>query len=174
MITEPSILASHESEFSWIRCEGKGSFKNSSTLKDWCESEIKLGAKCLVVDLEACKGMDSTFMGTLAGLAMRLMKIPEGKLQVAEPGEKNRNSLEDLGLDSLIQIDPDGTSWSDQIDEIRNKLEPCEPCSDSFREGDSVLEAHIKLCEADSRNSEKFATVLDYLGAEVEAKKKRK
>ena len=102
MSEEYSISACHENEFSWIRCEGKGSFVNSPMLKDWCEQEINAGVSCIVVDLEECKGMDSTFMGTMAGLAMRLMKLPGGKLQVAEPSECNRKSLEDLGLDALM------------------------------------------------------------------------
>lgn len=174
MITPNSILAFHASEFSWIRCEGKGSFKNSATLKEWCESEIKNGAKCLVVDLEACKGMDSTFMGTLAGLAMRLTKMPEGKMQIVSPSEKNRNSLEGLGLESLMEIEPVNPTWQNDISDIRSKLEPCVSDVDSLNQGYNVLEAHKKLCEADSRNREKFTTVVDCLEAELKAKEKNK
>ncbi|MGJ8677794.1 MAG: STAS domain-containing protein [Akkermansiaceae bacterium] len=173
MIPNNSILASHEGEFSWIRCEGKGSFLNSSTLKEWAEKEIDSGVKCLVVDLAECKGMDSTFMGTLAGLAMRLMKIPEGQLQVAEPGDKNRHSLEDLGLDALIDIEPDTSVWKNHIQEIRSHLQPCVPFQESEDQTSNVLDAHKKLCQVDNRNTEKFATVLDYLEAELAAKKEK-
>ena len=165
-----SISACHEDEFSWIRCEGKGSFLNSPLLKDWCEREIANGSTCVVVDLEACKGMDSTFMGTMAGLAMKLMKLPEGKLQVAEPGERNRKSLEDLGLDVLMQIDPDDACWRDLIADIRSRLVTCNANQEKVGQGIHVLDAHKKLCEADTRNTQKFGTVLDYLEAEVKAK----
>ena len=73
------------------------------------------GVSSIVVDLEECKGMDSTFMGTMAGLAMRLMKIPGGKLQVAAPSDRSRKSLEDLGLDVLMDIDPQESSWRDSM-----------------------------------------------------------
>ena len=125
MSEEYSISAYRENEFSWIRCDGKGSFTNSPVLKDWCEREMAAGVTSIVVDLEECKGMDSTFMGTLAGLAMRLMKLPEGKLQIAAPSERSRKSLEDLGLDVLMEIDPQESSWRDSMEDIRAKLVAC-------------------------------------------------
>ena len=170
MSEEYSISAYRETEFSWIRCEGKGSFINSPVFKDWCEREIVAGVTCIVVDLEACKVMDSTFMGTMAGLAMRLMKVPGGKLQVAEPSERSRKSLEDLGLDVLMEIDPQDSSWRDSIEGIREKLVVCKADEEKIGLGIHVLDAHRKLCEADKRNIEKFGTVLDYLEAEVKAK----
>lgn len=115
--------------------------------------------------------MDSTFMGTMAGLAMRLMKLPGGQLQVAEPGERNKQSLEDLGLDALMAIDPDDCVWGDRIEEIRNQLKPCDADTDKIDKAPHVLEAHKKLVEADEKNTEKFATVLDFLEAELEAKR---
>jgi anti-anti-sigma regulatory factor len=169
---ENPTLIYREGEFSWIRCEGKGSFLNSPVLKKWVDGEIDHGVTHVIVDLGACSGMDSTFMGTLAGMAMRLMKLPDGVLQIAEPGEKNKKSLEGLGLDVLMQIDPGNTSWSDRIDEIREKLTPYDTAQAEAPGASYVLEAHKKLCEADDRNAEKFGTVLDFLEAEVKAKLK--
>ena len=170
MSEDNAISACREDGFSWIRCEGKGSFLNSPMLKDWCEREIENGATCLVIDLQACKGMDSTFMGTMAGLAMRLMKLPEGRLEVADPSDRNRKSLEDLGLDVLMQIDPADAIWRELITDIRSRLVACKSSEDKIGQGEHVLDAHKKLCEADARNTQKFGTVLDYLEAEVKTK----
>ena len=164
------ILASREDGFSWIRCEGKGSFQNSPTMKEWGEKEIESGCKILVIDLEQCTGMDSTFMGTMAGIAMRLMKISGGKLQVADPGEKNRQSLEDLGLDALMEIEPEDCEWRNQTAEIRDRVEPCGDLLGKLDKAPHVLEAHQQLCAADEQNAEKFATVLEFLEAEVKSK----
>lgn len=163
------ILTYQDDEFSWVRCEGKGSFLMSPTLKRWAESEIERGVKCLVVDLNSCLGMDSTFMGTLAGLALRLMKT-QGDLQIAEPGEKNKKSLKGLGLDALMKVDPKNAFWRDRIQEIRAKLEPLDDSLSNAPGASYVLEAHQKLCEADDKNTEKFETVLDFLEAEVKSK----
>ncbi len=168
-----SILVSHENEFSWVACAGKGSFQNSALLKGWCEKEINNGSSCVVVDLAECKAMDSTFMGTLAGLAMLLMKLPDGRLQIISPDEKNTKSLVDLGLESLLEINPDKAIWEIHIDAVRGRLQLCVSDTDVFDQGENVLEAHKKLCEADARNNEKFASVLDILEAELEAKKNK-
>ena len=170
MSEESSISAYHQNEFSWIRCAGKGNFLNSPLLKEWCEREIENGATCLVIDLEDCHGMDSTFMGTMAGLAIKLMKVPDGKLQIADPGDRNRQSLQDLGLDVMMQIDPIDTCWRGLVSDIRSKLTVCQPGQEKINQGTHVLDAHRKLCEADARNTQKFGTLLDYLEAEVKAK----
>jgi len=113
-------------------------------------------------------------MGTMAGLAMRLMKFPNGSLHVAEPGAKNKASLEGLGLDSLMEIAPENAVWADEIADTRAKLIVCEAQPKKEEQAPHVLEAHQKLCEADERNSEKFGTVLDFLEAEVKAKQSPK
>lgn len=170
MSAENLILTYRESEFSWIRCEGKGSFLNSPALKKWVEGEIDDGVSCVVVDLIACTGMDSTFMGTLAGLAMRLMKVPDGALQIAESGERNRLSLEGLGLDALMAIEPVEAIWRGKVDHVRSHLKPYDLSREKAANAPEVLEAHQKLCEADDRNADKFSTVLEFLEAEVKAK----
>jgi len=167
---ENLISTYRESEFSWIRCEGKGSFLNSAALKEWADGEIDNGVSCVVVDLSECSGMDSTFMGTLAGLAMRLMKVPDGTLQIAASGAKNRSSLEGLGLDSLIAIEPQRAVWRGKTDHVRANLKPYDHSQGKAAEAPDVLEAHKKLCAADDRNKEKFGTVLEFLEAEVNAK----
>lgn len=140
-------------------------------MKQCAEGELGDGIEHIVIDLSHCTGMDSTFMGTMAGIAMKLMKLPNGKLEVANPGDKNRSSLEDLGLDVLMKIDPEDAEWREQLDSIENKLEPCKFTTEKGERAPHVLDAHKKLCEADERNTHKFGTVLDFLEAEVKAKK---
>ena len=154
--------------FSWIRCEGKGSFLNSPAVKEFGESRIKRGEKCLVVDLAACTGMDSTFMGTLAGLSSRISE-KEGVLQVADPGEKNRNSLEDLGLDFLMEIDPEEAHWKDVAEKARDLLKPKVAGMKAGTELHTrhILEAHEILSEANESNREKFSGVVEMLGEQL-------
>lgn len=140
-------------------------------MKEQAESDIESGFNNVVIDLEQCSGMDSTFMGTMAGIAMRLMKIPDAKLKVASPGERNRQSLEDLGLDSLMEIDPEDGSWDERLIEMRKKMKPCSDQAAKQDKAPHVLDAHKKLCEVDSRNTKKFATVLDFLEADINSKK---
>ena len=131
-------------------------------MKQCAQGELEDGIKHIVIDLSECSGMDSTFMGTMAGIAMKLAKLPDGKLEIANPGEKNRSSLEDLGLGVLMDIDPQNAEWEGQLEQIEGKLEACDVDCDKIEQAPHVLEAHKKLCEADDNNTEKFGTVIPF------------
>ncbi len=158
--------------FSWIRLEGKGSFVNSPVLKALGEERIAAGETCLVVDLEACTGMDSTFMGSLAGMATRLASSDGGSLHIARPGERNRRSLEDLGLDFLMRIDPPDASWQGRVDAIRNNLvAPRAPgVPGRFERTRHVLEAHQTLAGINDKNARSFSGVVSLLEGEMAEK----
>jgi anti-sigma B factor antagonist len=159
--------------FSWIRCEGKGSFLNSPAVKEFGEVRVRKGEKLLVVDLQDCSGMDSTFMGTLAGLANRL-KENGGELEVADAGEKNRASLEDLGLDFLMEIEPEEAVWKGLEDKARDflKLKVAGMRAGTQMHTRHILEAHQLLSEANEGNQEKFSGVVSLLEKQVAEKEK--
>jgi anti-sigma B factor antagonist len=160
--------------FSWIRCEGKGSFVNSPLMKAFGEESITAGQTCLVVDLGGCSGMDSTFMGTIAGLASRLSTLRGGVLQIAEAGERNRRSLEDLGLDFLMEIDPPAAVWRGKVDAIRGMLAPPQTpgTMGQIQRARHVLEAHQNLTGINDKNAHKFEDVVVMLENELAEKDK--
>ena len=172
--TECPILIGIFEGFSWIRCEGKGSFLNSPIMKTFGDERISAGERCLVVDLGGCTGMDSTFMGTLAGMATRLLTQDGGVLQIAESGTRNRRSLEDLGLDFLMEIDPAATDWQNQIDEIRTRLKPPQKVAvpGQVQRAMHVLEAHQVLSETNENNAKVFSDVVSLLEGELAEKQK--
>lgn len=155
--------------FSWIRCEGKGSFLNSPLVKAYGEERLKDGESVLVVDLAACSGMDSTFMGTLAGMASRLSAVDGGCLQIAGADERNRRSLEDLGLDFLMEIDPGEPVWKGQLEAIRGKLEPVRQAAAPGQEQRArhVLQAHQVLSDVNDKNAQEFKNVVGTLKQQV-------
>lgn len=157
--------------FAWIRCEGKGSFMNSPLMKTWVDQQLDSGCMRVVVDLETCTGMDSTFMGTLAGIAMRLNKQPEGKMDVISAGEKNSASLDDLGLSALMNISKDEGEWVEQAPTLRSQLQECTPTTAVTDRTQHVFDAHKTLVDADDSNTDKFSTVLDCLEAELAARR---
>ncbi len=165
---ENPILSGIFDGFTWIRCQGKGSFLVSPTVKECGEQRIAAGERCLVVDLEACTGMDSTFMGLLAGLAARLSKLGGG-VQIAGAGERNRRSLEDLGLDCILEIDPPAAPWRGRVDEVRKVLEPWQAgqLPDLRERARHVLEAHRTLAAANEENARRFAGVVGVLEDQV-------
>jgi anti-sigma B factor antagonist len=157
--------------FSWIRCVGKGSFLNSPEIKAFGDERIAAGETLLVIDLETCSGMDSTFMGTMAGLASRI-SAKSGSLHVASPGARNRQSLEDLGLDFMMDIDPPSAPWRSNLQKIRSSLMPqSKPSSlPSLERARHVLDAHTTLSRVNDANARTFDTVLKTLEQQVLSK----
>ena len=167
--TDHPIIVGVFDGFSWIRCEGKGSFRNSPMMKAFADERISAGEKCLVVDLDACTGMDSTFMGTLAGMASKLSAVDGGKLQIASADERNRRSLEDLGLDFLMEIDPPDAIWQNKLNATRSELKPigATAAADPRTSGLHVLEAHRKLSALNEKNEQAFSAVVSMLEKET-------
>lgn len=152
--------------FTWIRCEGKGSFLNSPALKSIGEQRIAAGERRIVVDLASCSGMDSTFMGTLAGIASKLPTSDQGMaLQIAGADERNRRSLEDLGLDFLMEIDPPSAEWQGRLDAIRAALKtpPQSGLPDKTERAKHMLDAHQQLGQVNDGNARRFDEVTQVL-----------
>ena len=145
-------------------------------MKAFGDERISAGERCLVVDLGGCTGMDSTFMGTLAGMATRLSSLPEpGVLQIAGAEARNRRSLEDLGLDFLMEIEPPEAIWRSRIDAVRTELTaPHKPAvsKDQIERAKHVLEAHQILSDANDKNARVFSNVVTLLADELAEKQK--
>lgn len=150
----------------WIRPEGRGTFLESPTIKSFIESSVEEGSQKFVIDLEACSGMDSTFMGMLAGLGIGFRKSGKGQIFVVGTSAKTRASLKELGLQYLMKIEPAEGPWVGRLEEAREGLVPAEPKQEADK-GAHILECHEDLCLADDANLDRFKTVLDMLGSDM-------
>jgi len=156
-----SILVGTANKIVWIKVEGKGSFLNSAGVKEFSKEMVNRGHREFVVDLRNCPVMDSTFMGTLAMIALRLREIGQGNLHVVNLNERNHDLLTNLGLDQLFSMD--ACAVKDGGPALRNALEPTVTPGDHTVQAETMLEAHEALVEADPENLTKFKDVLEYL-----------
>jgi len=169
--TDTQILVGTFEGFSWIRCVGKGSFLVSPVMKQFGDERISAGETRLVIDLGDCTGMDSTFMGSLAGMAVRLAD-GGGVLEVCDIDARGRQSLEDLGLDCMMDICPADAPWAGRIDAIRKDLSPPRSTATLPQVKDRakhVLEAHETLANTSTENAERFSSVISILREEAAA-----
>lgn len=135
-------------------------------IKEFVDRCLEEGAKSFVIDLEACPGMDSTFMGMLAGLAIQFRKKGEVAFAVVGTSDKTFHSLKELGLHHLLVIDPHDAPWTGREAEARSDMSVIDLETVADQEA-HIREAHEDLCTADQSNFEKFATVLEMLGSKV-------
>lgn len=88
----------------WVRPLGDASFLNAESVKIFSRKMVEAGARNFTVDLDRCTGLDSTFMGTLAALALQLRELGEGQVRVVNVSPEINRLLSKLSLNSLFNI----------------------------------------------------------------------
>lgn len=159
---QSSIQVGVDGPVVWVRVAGRGSFLESGSLKEFGREMVNRGYREFVFDLQECAMMDSTFMGTMAGMALRLKELGQGHLRVIHCGARSRELLSGLGLDQIFEIQSDGASTGPRC-EILEKTERGEAGESKRAQATTMLEAHEALCEARPENRTRFKDVLEYL-----------
>ncbi len=110
--------------------------------------------------------MDSTFMGTLASIALKSRADGSGGLHIVNLNERNQDLLCNLGLDQLMRLDPPpaGPVLNGQAVSLDTESRP-----DKQAEALTMLEAHEAVVAANPENETKFRDVLDFLRQNIEA-----
>jgi len=184
-VEQSKILVARSANRGFIKVVGRGSFQNSGCLKAFYQQLLKEGVNRFVVDLEACSYLDSTFLGILLGLGLKLKDASNGLLQILNASPRNLELLKNLGLDRLISIDgkgsdpgssgngvPNGTNGNGNgSGSARNELKAVEgnleemacPVPTRQEAAPTILEAHEALMDFDPRNVPKFKDVVEFL-----------
>ena len=144
--------------------EGKGSFQNSQGMKDFSREMMNRGHRQFVLDLKNCMVMDSTFMGTLAGIGLRLKELGQGNLHVINSNDRNTDLLQNLGLDHLFELG--GEEWESPLNSRGAEELTCNALSKT-KTAETMLEAHEALVEAAPENEARFKDVLEYLKTDL-------
>jgi anti-sigma B factor antagonist len=161
----------------FIRVVGRGTFQNSRALRSYVQEALSRGVLRYFVDLGPCQGMDSTFLGVLAGIGLRLRQQKTGSIQVVNAAPRNLELLQTLGLDQLFAVSsaappvwfgkpapPDPAFQLLPESDIETLSKPL----DRDETADLMLEAHENLQQADGRNAAKFQDLTKMLRAGVE------
>ena len=149
----------------WVRVEGKGTFLNSGSLKEFAQEMVNRGYREFIIDLEHCAMMDSTFMGTMAALALRLKELGQGHLHVIHCGDRSHQLLSGLGLDQIFEIHSNGAT-APECQKMKEDAHDV-AASEKKKRAETMLEAHEALCKAAPENFSRFKDVLDYLKQDI-------
>jgi len=147
----------------YVRVIGLATMYNAACVRDFVERLLAEGYHRVLFDLERCAGMDSTFMGVLAGVAT--FEGPNGSPQVtvlnADPS--NVGLLEGVGLTHLLQLHRGHVDAPD-IDLVSLR--------ERTREEDRmelVRDAHERLIEVNPKNEAAFGAFLQALKLQMDA-----
>jgi len=159
--SHPTFLVSAYSEPVVVRINGKANYMNCNKFREFMETMIQEGKQQFVLDFKSCKGMDSTFLGILAGCALGLRKQdPPGLLVICNLGERNHELICNLGLQHLLTIGDDLPLYEGNFSKIDES---------EVSNAKEVLKAHQNLVKADEENAAKFQDVIAFLQNQVEA-----
>ncbi len=156
----------------WMRVDGRGTFQNSLQAKKALQRVVSQGMRNLVVDLERCPMMDSTFLGMLTGAALNLRESDGGgSLSVVNANQRNLQLLTSLGLDHILELDRDGKLWEAERKEVCDALQNCGESTADCKEAQTqhVLSAHQALADVSEANESRFHDVIEFLEKELEA-----
>lgn len=163
METADQVLVGNAGQIIYVSVEGRGNFQNSQPLKDYALSMMEKGHHDFIVNLQKCAGMDSTFMGVLAGLAIKLKKNHQKPLKVVNVSPHNRELLETLGLMSLLQV-VEPSAEPAASDPLKKKP------ADKAGMAKHMLEAHETLAQLSDMNKVKFKNVIQVLQDDLNRK----
>jgi anti-anti-sigma factor len=160
------VLVTVDHAYALARIIGRGSYKVSRSLKDFAANVLDSGNPVFVLDLQHCVGMDSTFMGVLAGISQRQQRENGQKIILCGVSSKLINLMKTLGLNRLVDIQ----------EELPNQSTPEVTELDASKEtpldsAHTMLEAHEKLVEIDEENRLRFQDVLDFLKEDIHRQK---
>ena len=147
-----------------ICVEGRGSFRTSSTLKQFVHQKLRDPAlNEIILDMAACTGMDSTFMGVLAGLASHPTCQSTHRFHLIHLSEKNEQLLKTLGVSRVVTYSREGEESPTLDAHAKMPLD-----ADQRTQAETSLEAHQKLVELSAENEAEFRSVIELLQQDLD------
>ena len=150
----------------YARITGLAHMNNCMTFQDFSTVLLEAGYERIIVDLARCCGMDSTFLGVLAGMATHIEERKAPLVVVINASPDNLETLEDVGLTNFVEVHkgpvdiPDIETYRIDDDQV--------PDMDRV---EFIKESHEKLIGIDERNQKKFGALIQALAAELAQKK---
>ena len=151
----------------YICLNGRGSFRISPALKTFIKQKIENPALThIYLNMSGCEGMDSTFMGVLAGVACLIKARPQLNFQLTHLSKKNQDLLITLGINRVLDYhlasDPENPEPGPEP-QLELSIE-----TNTKETAETSLEAHQKLADMDAKNHLEFKSVIELLQADLD------
>ena len=149
------VLTARKNGHVFIGLSGTGSWRESQQVFDLCRQP---GVQSITLDLTDCTHLDSTFLGVLHNIATTLSDETGIRFEIQNVPRELLKTMSELGLIGvLMHFRPK----SIPLPEDMAPVEGGAPAGEEL--GRLLLWAHEALVEADPRNADRFAAVLQVL-----------
>lgn len=164
------ILAATTDNCTLVAVSGAATFKLAPAFKQATQAARLAGSALIVVDMQSCPSMDSTFMGALASLGFTLRKSDTTRLVLINLIPTAAAMLRGLGVDRILKVYPAGTlpaGLGDFAPLVRN-LRPVETAASEHELAALMYDAHETLTRVDPENLQRFKDVLAFLREDLQ------
>jgi len=143
-----------------LRVVGLGNMNISYTMKEFVDQSLQSGYRHFAMDLARCLGMDSTFMGTIVGMARRIGQH-QGWLCMLNVSAQNQALLDMIGVARFV-------ACKDSFPLAGVETERLDWDADPVARLAHIRRAHEHLVAIDERNRERFGRFLEGLRTEMQ------
>jgi anti-sigma B factor antagonist len=160
------ILVSVGEKFACARIVGRGNFTSSIDSKTLMDELLQKGYRWFVLDLSDCVLMDSTFLGVLAGLGLKINGsegLNERTLELFNPNARILELLENLGVLHLFKIAQGEIKFPERTE--GRELTPANHSREEVKV--TCLEAHRTLMELHPQNVSRFKDLTQFLAEDL-------
>lgn len=157
------VEAARVGEAFLFRVVGLATVHTALPLWDFVEQAMANGCRCFAFDLAECKGLDSTFMGTMVGISLDVRELAgeKGWVCALNVSEANLELLRLVGADRFLR-------FKSNLKMEPIETEPLTPEGFTLEKRIALVKrAHENLLAIDRRNEERFGDFLRYLAAEL-------
>ncbi|MGA2052167.1 MAG: STAS domain-containing protein [Opitutales bacterium] len=163
--SQPVYLVQASSDPVVLAINGRASYLNCAPVHQFFERMLKLGRRRFILDFSRCTGMDSTFLGIIAGTAVEVRKAePPGGMTLLGLSPRNLELVRNLGLARLVTVDSGEYPMNFSADKAQTLSAPAQQ---ELANAKLILKAHENLVAADPGNREKFQDVLAFLKGQM-------
>jgi len=148
---------------------GRGTMKQTPALTSRARQALESG-QAVRVELADCSYLDSTFLGTLVGLARCAKTAPSHEFTLVAPSPECKVLIEQMGLDRLILILPPGEERDEPWEVLQISEGPDTPPA-ALQE--TIVRAHEHLAQAPGPAAQPFKLIAAKLAAAWEAQKQK-
>ena len=104
-MAEAKILMGRNGNVATFKIIGVGTFQTAVGFKTTYTQLLADGVRDFILDLGECDLLDSTFLGTILGLALKVRQLePPGHVHVIKQNDMIRSLFRGTGLDQIFEM----------------------------------------------------------------------
>ncbi|SRR6266511_3141319 len=168
----PTLQVAATNQLALVKISGRASFNCSVDFKKLVYGLQEEGHRCFVLDLTDCLILDSTFLGVLAGFALKLTETPgeAGSITLLNPNQRILDLLDNLGVGHLFRVIQGTDPLSGNCKEVSSPVHG----ATNMERSRVCLEAHEILTAINPANIPKFKDVIRFIAEDLKRKEAKK